>query len=558
MDKHKKDTLISGAPRSSPGSSGLWIMIAACVLLFLVMHAWNLNGRFIEFKWDGAALGNYSHQLWSISHSTTSGPSSSPWYLIPAILYVLAPIYQLFPSLLFLPIVQTIALAIAAVAVFFTGNIFLSKARALILALLFCFYPPIYAICTASFSPAVLALPFLMLSIYFLLKERRGLAMLFAAMILLCDLRAGLSAVPLCLWASRRFADTRWYAVTVLTAAAGIWGWIYLPAEDGMGPLMIFGALSAPYVIYGLCLLERWVDRVLSRRSIFLALLSPVFFAGVVCASAVITPAMMDSHPGISRLPVRQSAMMTLLKNIPENAEVLTTPVFLPRFSNRPGIGLLGEKILSSDPSRTRYALADLGGAGTNLDQAEEAGAALRELMTQGWGPIQEVGGIVLFSDHPGAALQNLYTPNVDVSKDRPYLVLRAGIRDAIELVGFTMNPDAENPDLIRFSFYWRKLGASAVAYAPQLSVVGSDGRRAYSVQRLMCYGLYPFEEWKIGEIVKDDFLFVVPDDLQGSAYELRLGLLERPRNRPAAMSSPVEGALDPEGRVRLIALDAI
>lgn len=558
MDKQQASSSEPNASRSSLGSSTLWIMIAVCVVLFLLMHAWNLNGRFIEFKWDGAALGNYSHQLWNISHFGSAQTGSTSWFLIPAIMYALAPLYRLLPSPLFLPIVQTIALAIAAVVVFFTGNLFLTKFRALILALFFCFYPPIYIICAASFSPAILALPLLMLSVYFLLKDRWGLAMIFVGLILLCDFRAGLAAVPLCLWASRRFAARLWYSMAGLMTGAGIVGWIFSSADDGIGALIILGALSAPYVIYGLCLLGRWVDRVLSRRSIFLALLSPVLFAGVVCASAVITPAMMDSHPGISRIPVRQSAMMTLLENIPENAQVLTTPVFLPRFSNRSDIGLLGEKITSSDSKQTRYALADLGGAGTNLDQAEEAGAALRELLKQGWGPIQEVGGVVLFSDHPGAALQKLYTPNVNIAKDRPYLVLRAGIMDAIELVGFTMNPDTENSDLIRFSFYWRKLGDFSGAYAPQLSVVGPNGRQVYSVQRLMCYGLYPIQEWKIGEIVKDDFLFVVPDDLQGSAYELRLGLLERPRGRAVAMSSPVEGALDSEGRVRLIALDAI
>ncbi len=536
-------------------------MIGLSVFVFLVLHAWNLSNRFLEFKWDGASLGNYSHQLWSIAHGTSpaAGPAdAAAWFQVPAILYLLAPLYRLWPSPLFLPIVQTAALAAAAVAVFFMGAQFLPKGRAMILALLFCFYPPIYAMCTASFHPSVLALPFLTAAILCSLTSRFRAAGFFAALILLCDLRAGLIAIPLCLWAARSSSKV-WFVLAAVFGASAFVGWRPAGAEEGMGPWIILGALSAPYLILALCVLERWADRALSKRSLLLALISPVFFAGVVFASAIMTPAMIESHPGVSKMPVRQSAMQSLIDKIPADAQVLTTPVFLPRFSNRTDVALLGDGPVPASSDKNRYALADLGGAGANLDLLEASSASLRELVRGGWAPVESLGGVVLFSEVPGARAKELFVPDVDVKVDRPYLILGAEAMDAIELLGFTMSPDAENPDLIRFSFYWRKLkSAAGAAFAPQLSVVDASGRSVYSVQRLLCYGLYPLADWRTGEVVKDEFLFVVPERLQGTSYEVRLGLLSRPDSRPVPMRSPVDGALDSEGRVRLIALDAI
>lgn len=536
-------------------------MIGLSVFVFLVLHTWNLSHRFLEFKWDGASLGNYSHQLWSIAHGASpseGAAGAAAWFQVPVILYLLAPLYRLWPSPLFLPIVQTAALAAAAVTIFFMGAQFLSKGRSLILALLFCFYPPIYAICTASFHPSVLALPFLAAAILCSLTSRFRAAGVFAVLILLCDLRAGLIAVPLCLWAARS-SSKAWYVFAAAFAVAAFLGWRPADAEEGLGPWIVLGALSAPYLILALCVLERWADRALSKRSLFLALISPIFFAGVVFASAMMTPAMIESHPGVSKMPVRQSAMRSLIDRIPADARVLTTPVFLPRFSNREDVALLGDAPVGDPSDKNRYALADLGGAGANLDLAEESSAVLRELLRKGWVPVESLGGVVLFSEAPGAQAKELYFADVDVRTDRPYLILGAEAMNAIELLGFTMNPDAEDPDLIRFSFYWRKLkSASGAAFAPQLSVVDTAGRSVYSVQRLLCYGLYPLADWKEGEVVKDEFLFVVPERLQGSSYEVRLGLLSRPDSRPVPMRSPVDGALDSEGRVRLIALDAI
>jgi len=549
----------SGSRRTA-ARNGLWIMIGLCVCVFLALHAWNLSNRFLEFKWDGVSLGNYSHQLWNIAHSSSdAGPAETAWFKVPAVLYLLAPLYRLWPNPLFLPIVQTAALAAAAVALFFMGSQFLPKGRAMILALLFCFYPPIYAMCTTSFHPSVLALPFLTAAILCLLVSRFRAAGILAALILLCDLRAGLIAVPLCLWAARSSSKVFWYALAGVFVAAAALGWRPASAEEGIGPWIILGALSAPYLILALCVLERWADRALSKRSLFLALVSPIFFAGAVFASAIITPAMIESHPGISKMPVRQSAMRTLIGKIPADAQVLTTRVFLPRFSNRADVALLGDGPVAASSGKGRYALADLGGAGANLELAEESSEALRELVRKGWAPVESLGGVVLFSENPGANAKELFVPDVDVRTDRPYLILGAKAMDVIELLGFTMSPDPVNPDLIRFSFYWRKLKDSAdAAFAPQISVVDGFGRSVYSVQRLLCYGLYPLADWEVGEVVKDEFLFVVPERLQESSYEVRLGLLSRPHSRPVSMRSPIDGALDAEGRVRLIALDAI
>lgn len=565
MKQEKSAEPVIPQPDRSSGSRMLWLLAAASAVVFLGLHAWNLNDRFLAFKWDGVALGRFSHLLWSLANGTVpTEPSGGPvdWFKIPAVFYVLAPVYRWWPSPLLLPVVQTAALAAATATVFLLACRYVRRTKALVLTLFFCFYPPVYAMSSASFHPAMLAVPFLAAMILSAVRGRAPFTILFAVLALACDLRAGLLTLPIFVWLAGSSGNRSWLWSAPIAAAAVAAGWRIGP-EEGMGPLIFFGALLAPYLFWGLSALAHWTDRVLKKRSIALALLSPVFFAGAVCASVIMTPVYMDSHPGVSQLPVRKSAVQSLLDRVPADAEVLTTPLFLPRFSNRSGVALLtdaaGQDKESAKNSGTapRYAIADLGGAGNHLDQAQEAASALSGLMEQGWGPVKSLGGVVLFSETPGAARETLYR-SVDLNADRPYLVLRAKAGDAVELTGFTMDPDASDPDVIRFSFYWRKLEKSSDVYAARLSVVDQDGKAVYSVSRLLCYGLYPFAQWKRGECVKDLFSFVVPERLQNSSYEVRLSLETLPDTRAIPMTSPVNGALDAQGRVRLIALDAI
>lgn len=560
-----KSTSQTSANPASLSRAGLWVIAGLSALVFLLIHLWTLNARFLEFKWDGVSLGNFSHLLWGLAQGLPPEGASQnlfQWFRIPAILYLLAPLYRLWPSPLFLPMVQALALAVAAGTVFALGSHYLSRVRALILTLLFCFYPPIYAMSSASFHPAILAVPLLILAILSAVQRRAAGVLICAALALACDLRAGFLVLPILVWLGKtdRAQSARWWIASGLVAAAGLLGWAPLRIDqEGMGPVIFYGALTAPYLFWALCALENWTDRMLSKRSLLLAFLSPIFFAGAVCASAIMSPAIMESHPGVSQLPVRKSAMQTMIDRIPADAEVLTTPVFLPRFSNRTDVSLLG-----SSPSRDaapsaapRYALTNLGGAGADLDQAAAAANAMQPLIKKGWAPVESLGGVVLFSERPGADAKTLYS-TVDLREDRPYLVFAAKAA-SIELVGFTMAQDAGNADIIRFSFYWRKLQANASdVYAVELSVVDADGKAVYSVNRLLCYGLYPFEDWEKGEAVKDEFSFVVPERLQNSSYEVRLQLQKQPGPRPEPLVSSVEGAIDAQGRARLIALDAI
>lgn len=550
---------------SDPGPalhrSGLWLIAGILGAVFLLLHLWNLNARYLEFRWDGIALGNSSHLLWNLAHGLAPATASGAvvaWFQIPAILYLLAPFYKMWPSPLFLLTLQTMALAAAAGAVFFLGFHYLPRVRALILTLFFCVYPPIYGMSSASFHPAILAVPFLTLLILSAVRGNPVRPFCFMACALACDLRTGLLIFPVLVWLALNSGRHRWWAAAALAAAAGLAGQAMVQMREGMGPFIFYGALTAPYLFWALFTLEFWTDRALSKRSIFLTLLSPIFFAGAVFASAWIAPVLLDSHPGVSQLPVRKSAVNALIDQIPADAEVLTTPLFLPRFSNRPNTALLGAEIPAQARSGSpRFALVDLGASAVNGPSDDEALSALRGLVRQGWGPIASAAGVALFSERPGKALQPLYA-TVNTSVDRPFLVLGAKTQGPMELSGFTMSPDRHDADLIRFSFYWKKIAAGSDDYVVQLAVVDERGATVYSTDRRLCYGLYPFADWKMEETVKDEFLFVVPERLQNSSYEVHLALHRLPDSKPVPMTSPIAGATDLQGRIRLIALDAV
>jgi hypothetical protein len=530
------------------------ILVIGLAGAFFLYHTFNLHSQFLEFKWDGLAVGNFNHLLWNLAEGRGAVDARlSPLAAarVPLLLHALAPLYRIWPNPLFLPVIQTAALAVAAAGIFMLGLRYLTRLRALLLTLLYCFYPPIHAMSSASFNPAVLATPFVTGAILAAIDRKPLRLAICLFLSLACDLRTAALLLPLTIWAVARMSDRKWIAACVLTAACAVIGWVPFRADEAMGPIVFFGTLIAPYLFWGLAILEGWTDNQLKKRSILLAAVGPILFAGAVFASAAAGPFIMQKHSGVSHLPVRKSALNSMLDRIPRDAQVITTPLFMPRLANRSGVQLLTAAV-AGNPSEADYALLDLEGAA-----AQEKVGSLEKFLKNGWYPIENIGSVVLVSKNPAETQKKLFG-SVDLKNDRPFLILKAQARKAIELVGFTMDADQGDADVVRFSFYWRKLRNSRAPYTMSVDVVGVEGNRIYTAAKPLCYGLHPFPKWKIGEVVREEYAFVVPERLQNTAYEVRLSVNDERTGGVIEMKSSVRGAIDAEGRVRLIALDAI
>ncbi|MBF0254096.1 MAG: hypothetical protein HQL11_03095 [Candidatus Omnitrophica bacterium] len=284
--------------------------------------------------------------------------------------------------------------------------------------------------------------------------------------------------------------------------------------------------------------------------------------AGIVYLVWVVMSPAFASHLTRGHLPVRKSVLFWLLDKVPGDASVMTTPLFLPALANRMDLRLFGSDRESQPASnQPEYALMDFGPyllapseAGTvNSDHLQ----SLARFFSKPWNAIESVGSVVLFGAGPQPPGQGLYEVVKDAS-DRPYLDLEASAGDDLHLVGFTMESDDQNIDIVRFVFYWKKLRQSQVQYGTFFNIMSPGGEVVHTIKKPLCYQLYPFADWPVGEIVKERYAFVVPEDLVHSMYEVHLGVYDVASGELMNLNSQRKDAIDAWGLARLIALDAI
>lgn len=182
-----------------------------------VTRHWNLRTHAVD-------LALYDQMVWSIA---TLG---APWSTLPdlhgwgdhftIILYLMAPLYRVVPSVVVMLVVQCVALALGAFAVWGLARRLLGdEPLAALLAVLFLINPSLHGINLRDFHPQALAIPLLLAALYFF---ETGQPILYWAAVLLAACTredASLALLGLGLWA---LAVRRRPWTGAATAALGI------------------------------------------------------------------------------------------------------------------------------------------------------------------------------------------------------------------------------------------------------------------------------------------------------------------------------------------------
>lgn len=194
------------------------VLTYSLVLSFItVTRHWNLRTHAVD-------LALYDQMVWAIA---TLG---APWSTLPdlhgwgdhftIILYLMAPLYRVVPSVVVMLVVQCVALALGAFAVWGLARRLLGDDRlAALLAVLFLINPSLHGINLRDFHPQALAIPLLLAALYFF---EAGQPILYWAAVLLtaCTREdASLALIGLGLWA---LAVRRRPWTGVATAALGV------------------------------------------------------------------------------------------------------------------------------------------------------------------------------------------------------------------------------------------------------------------------------------------------------------------------------------------------
>jgi uncharacterized membrane protein len=176
------------------------VVVYSAVLSFIaVTRHWNLRTHAVD-------LALYDQMVWSIVNL------GAPYSTLPdlhgwgdhftIILYLMAPLYRVAPSVIVMLVVQCVALALGAFAVWGLGRRRLGDDRpAALLAVLFLVNPSLHGINLRDFHPQALAIPLLLAALYFFETERWTLYWGALLLTLCCREDASLPVLGLGAWA---------------------------------------------------------------------------------------------------------------------------------------------------------------------------------------------------------------------------------------------------------------------------------------------------------------------------------------------------------------------
>jgi uncharacterized membrane protein len=208
-------------PHAEPGRSVVW-----GVLIYSALFSFITVTRHWVFQTHALDLGIYDQITWSISQGLgpmTSLPEMHAWGdHFTIILYLMAPLYAVAPSVLVMLVFQSVALGLGAVAVYgFARSALGDGTHAAAFALLFLVNPSLHGINLRDFHPQALAIPLLLAVVYFFEARRSALFWVSAALALATREDAALPLLGLALWAA--LVRRRYLTGALLGAVALVW-----------------------------------------------------------------------------------------------------------------------------------------------------------------------------------------------------------------------------------------------------------------------------------------------------------------------------------------------
>ncbi len=198
-------------------------MVALALALYIVLFSFLTVTRHWAFQTHALDLGYYVQVLWSMSQGLgprVSLPEMHAWgdHFSPT-LYLLAPLFALFPGPVFLLVAQSVLFGLGALPVYALARRRLeSEGAAAGFALLYLVNPTLHGINIRDFHPAALAIPLLLVAVYCFETDRIGWFLLAVLLTLGSREDAAIGVIGLGLWIA--VTRRRWILGLGLAAAS--------------------------------------------------------------------------------------------------------------------------------------------------------------------------------------------------------------------------------------------------------------------------------------------------------------------------------------------------
>ena len=183
-------------------------------------------------------------------------------------------------------------------------------------------------------------------------------------------------------------------------------------------------------------------------------------------------------------------------------------------------------------------------------------------LWTEEWGPYVDSaspGAKIFLTEQPPGVLEGLpvsrylrygWMSAYRVARESDYLLARVpalsnpvAVRfgDALELAGLDETEwEVATGRAFEMSYVWRSLAPAAGDYQVFVHFVDSDGLVRFQQDHEPVGGAYPTGRWERGDVVKESFLVIAPQDVAPGAYDVIVGVWDPATGArlPAAGSS--------------------
>jgi uncharacterized membrane protein len=217
-----------------------WLVLLSSVIFFACSSV-----RHLLFQSGAFDLGIFDQALYLISQGRSPVPSLIGFHILGDhaawILYPLALLYKIYPSVYWLFAVQAVALAVGAIPVYqLARQAELQKNWAIVLAGVYLLYPLVFNVNIFDFHPEVIALPALLWAVFTARQGKIGWFGLSLAIVLGCKAVLSLTVAALGVWLVV-FEKKRLYGAIALFAGI-IW---FLLASQVIIPTFRPGGVEA-------------------------------------------------------------------------------------------------------------------------------------------------------------------------------------------------------------------------------------------------------------------------------------------------------------------------
>jgi 4-amino-4-deoxy-L-arabinose transferase-like glycosyltransferase len=123
---------------------------------------------------------------------------------------------------------------------------------------------------------------------------------------------------------------------------------------------------------------------------------------------------------------------------------------------------------------------------------------------------------------------------------------LQANLADQLGVIGYEPRPDKAVPgDPLVIIVYWKAISAMSDDYVGFLHLVGPDGRLAAQDDHELGRGLYRTNVWQPGQVIRERYELVLPQDAPDGDYVLRTGAYSFPSLQRLPVRSTSTSAQD-------------